>query len=168
MWIIAKSLHFYVGPNANTGPNPNCVMVGAIDDSAWNNAGLTSDGEINYKQVAVGGWHSTVRSSGLNNDTPHLFGFVHNGAGTESVKLYVDSVQAGATEVDDMAHGVVDFSELYTGWTGVGAGSAAAPNAAPADFGAFVVGALVVRTAGSPWGATEIAEIKAFAAGYGI
>lgn len=144
VWFIAKSLSFATGA---TG----AIVIGNADGagSTWNRAGFDG-GAMTYTQ-AGGGTHT--RGSGLTDDEPRLFGIVHQSG---SLKFYVGAEQVGSTQVADVV-----FSTTYTGWDALGRDYLAAIGAE------MVVGALLVRTTGSPSDEAFISKLATFASLWG-
>lgn len=140
VWFVAKTLNFATGA---TG----AIVIGNADGagSTWNRAGFDDDA-MTYTQ-AGGGTHT--RGSGLTDDRPHLFGIVHQSG---SLKFYVDGVQVGSTQVADVV-----FHTTYTGWDAVGRDYLTTIGAA------MVMGALLVRTTGSPSSSDFISKLATFA-----
>lgn len=149
VWFVGKTLN--LDASSEQGPDPPCTVVGMTDGSTWNNFGFNADA-LEYAQYA-GGYQKHSRGEGYSDDAARLYGIQHvDGA----LKFWVDGVHVGTTQTED-----VGFDADYTGWDALGAGYL------EADRGAFVIGALVVRT-GAAWGAEEIAKLVQFAGRYGV
>lgn len=165
VWAVIRSLNY--DTQFTNSPNPPCVILGNTGSSSWNNFGLNGS-TLEYVQANAGYLHTT-RGSGLNDDGIHLIRVLHEddldgplGPLVPRVRLYIDGAQAGAEDT------AVAFDGNYTGWNAVGAGfSAIAPESADSDFGEFIIGAVVVRTIGSPWGTTETNKMLEYMRNFG-
>lgn len=152
VFVVMQSLSF--DASAEQSPNPPCVLVGATDGSSWNNFGILGpDGQLQYKQVS-GGYQTTERGSGYNDDRPHLVGVQH---AVNSLKFQDEDGQVGSTDSSD-----VDFETMYTGWDAIGAGYL------EADKPEAVIGAVVIRVAGSPSSADFLSKLRTWAARWGV
>jgi hypothetical protein len=125
-WFVAKSLNAresaYYG-----GTNPPATVVGARNDSAWNEFGFRG-GALAYT-AASAGWRQTVAGNDLTDDRCRLFGVQHR---ADEVLLYSGTVQQGSTGIG------LGFSPTWTGWDSIGAGYRGQ------DQAAMVLGAAVI------------------------
>lgn len=153
-WAIVQTLNFDASPE-NAGPNPPCVVIGATNESSFNNFGLV-DSELSYKQAPAGYVESRPDPAPppLNDDRPHLIGIQHQNG---SLKFFVDGVQVGETVTED-----IGFSSSFTGWEAFGAGYL------ETDRGEFLLAEAVVRTTGAVSNSTYIGKLAVRAASYGV
>ncbi len=156
-WVIGKKL-LDMQQNDN-GNIPITPLVSCAGDQAYNQFGMNG-GELTYADLTAG--LKEKRSSGalLADGVPRLLGVEHRYVGpsfASTVKLLVNTAQIGATDTTLL------FTDLYTGWDGIGKcyGSPFTPPT-------FSFGAVLVLKTSAPSSSDFRARLRKWAGKWGV